>query len=109
LGDGTVHGFPKVVGFDEVRDEDFCSGSGEGLRPMIWPSHEGIYGVALFEELVRERISSFARSRGDDDRWLVCHHVSLNDVNRLDPEPRRLTQNTHLEASCSVQVGPADY
>ena len=45
---------------------------------MVLPSHEGVYGVALFEELMGDWGSRVAVGCGDEDSGLAGHAIYLH-------------------------------
>ena len=69
------HGVPEILGLEEVSDEDRCPRLGEGVSSVILPPHESVHGVALFEELARDRRARVSRRSSYQNSGFTRHDV----------------------------------
>ena len=75
-----LHGVPKVVGLDEVPDDDRRTGPGQGGGAMVVAANQRPDRVALVEELARDGCAGLATGGGHEDSGLPgvwgCHGLS---------------------------------
>jgi hypothetical protein len=69
------HGGPEILGLEEVSDEDLCPRLGEGVSSVILTPHESVHGVALFEELARDRRARISRRSSYQNSGFARHDV----------------------------------
>ena len=102
---------PEILGLEEVSDEDLCPRLGEGVSSVILPPHESVHGVALFEELARDRRARISRRSSYQNSGFARHDVissTKNPGRRLAIRLRKSTVGSSGIQSNSPS-GPAMY